>query len=114
LKQLAPYAQNDIDRKALLRMSSKEGKAEYKEKIIEAHVGIADIVTRLCTSIVCPLEHFIMVCPRLQPRYYTISSSSTVYPTIIHITLAVLETEKKVGAGTVEGGGVYVQATLPG
>jgi len=94
LKQLAPYARNDIDRKALLRMSSKEGKAEYKEKIVEAHIGIADIVTRLCTSIVCPLEHFIMICPRLQPRYYTISSSSTVHPTTIHITLAVLEEKK--------------------
>jgi NADPH-ferrihemoprotein reductase len=78
-------------------MSSKEGKAEYKEKIVEAHVGIADIVTRLCTSIVCPLGHFIMVCPRLQPRYYTISSSSTVHPKTIHITLAVLETEMKDG-----------------
>ncbi len=106
LKQLAPYAQKDIDRKALLRMSSKDGKAEYKEKIIEAHVGIADIVTRLCTSLACPLEHFILVCPRLQPRYYTISSSSIVYPSTIHITLAVLETEKKV-AGAGEGGGVF-------
>ncbi|EED87926.1 NAD or nadp-dependent reductase, partial [Thalassiosira pseudonana CCMP1335] len=97
LKQFAPYARDEIDRKALLRMSSKEGKAEYKEKIVEAHVGIADIVTKLCPSIVCPLEHFIMVCPRLQPRYYTISSSSTVHPKTIHITFAVLETAKKDG-----------------
>lgn len=97
LKQIAPYAQNDIDRKALLRMSSKEGKAEYKEKIVESHIGIADIVTRLCTSIAMPLEHFIMICPRLQPRYYTISSSSIVYPKTIHITLAVLEDTKKNG-----------------
>lgn len=95
LKQLAPYARNEIDKKALLRMSSKEGKVEYKEKIVAAHIGIADIVTKLCTSIECPLEHFIMVCPRLQPRYYTISSSSTVHPETIHITLAVLETELK-------------------
>jgi len=97
LKRLAPYAREDIDRKALLRMSSKEGKAEYKEKIVEAHVGLADIVARLCPSIVCPLEHFIALCPRLQPRYYTISSSSAVFPTTVHITLAVLETEKKDG-----------------
>ena len=97
LKQFAPYARDDMDRKALLRMSSKEGKVEYKEKIVEAHVGIGDIVTRLCPSIVCPLEHFIMVCPRLLPRYYTISSSSTVHPTTIHITLALLEEEKKSG-----------------
>jgi len=98
LKQLSSYARTEIDRKALLRMSSKEGKAEYKEKIVEAHISIADIVTRLCPSIVCPLEHFIMVCPRLQPRYYTISSSSSAHPTTIHITLAVLEEEKKDGS----------------
>jgi NADPH-ferrihemoprotein reductase len=78
-------------------MSTKEGKVEYREKIVDAHVGIADIVTKLCTSIVCPLEHFIMICPRLQPRYYTISSSSLVNPTTIHITLAVLETTTKDG-----------------
>lgn len=97
LKQLASYARDEMDRKALLRMSSKEGKAEYKEKIVEGHVGIGDIVTRLCPSIVCPLEHFIMVCPRLQPRYYTISSSSTVHPKTIHITYALLESQKKNG-----------------
>ncbi|KAL3811005.1 hypothetical protein ACHAXA_002282 [Cyclostephanos tholiformis] len=95
LKQLASYAVDDLDRRALLRMSSKEGKAEYREKIVDAHVGIADIVTRLCPSISCPLEHFIMACPRLQPRYYTVSSSSMVHPTTIHITLAVLETERR-------------------
>ena len=97
LKQLAPYARDEMDRKALLRMSSKEGKAEYKEKIVEGFIGIGDIVTRLCSSIVCPLEHFVMVCPRLQPRYYTISSSSTVHPETIHITYALLEDEKKTG-----------------
>mmetsp|Transcript_29658 Transcript_29658/g.70481 ORF Transcript_29658/g.70481 Transcript_29658/m.70481 type:complete len:743 (-) Transcript_29658:136-2364(-) len=97
LKQLANYARGDIDKKALLRMSSKEGKAEYKEKIVGMHVGIADIVTRLCPSFSCPLEHFVMTCPRLLPRYYTISSSSSVHPTRIHVTLAVLEEEKKDG-----------------
>jgi NADPH-ferrihemoprotein reductase len=69
-----------MDRKALLRMAAKEGKAEYKDKIVECHVGIHDIVTKLCPSIACPLEHFLMVCPKMQPRYYTISSSSTVHP----------------------------------
>jgi NADPH-ferrihemoprotein reductase len=97
LKQLAHYARDDIDRKALLRMAAKEGKAEYKDKIVECHVGIHDIVTKLCPSIVCPLEHFIMVCPRMQPRYYTISSSSTVHPKTIHITFSVTEEAKKDG-----------------
>ena len=98
LKQLASYARDDMDRKALLRMAAKEGKAEYKEKIVECHVGIYDIVTKLCPSIMCPLEHFIMVCPPMQPRYYTISSSSTVHPKTIHITFSVTEESKKDGS----------------
>ena len=102
LKQLAHYARDDMDRKALLRMAAKEGKAEYKDKIVEGHVGIYDIVTRLCPSITCPLEHFIMVCPKMQPRYYTISSSSTVHPKNIHITFSVTRETKKDG-GTFTG-----------
>jgi NADPH-ferrihemoprotein reductase len=97
LKQLAHYARDEMDRKALLRMAAKEGKAEYKDKIVECHVGISDIVTKLCPSIVCPLEHFIMVCPKMQPRYYTISSSSTLHPKTIHITFSVTEETKKDG-----------------
>ena len=102
LKQLAHYARDDMDRKALLRMAAKEGKAEYKDKIVECHVGIYDIVTKLCPSITCPLEHFIMVCPKMQPRYYTISSSSTVHPKNIHITFSVTQETKKDG-GTFTG-----------
>lgn len=102
LKQLAHYARDDMDRKALLRMASKEGKAEYKDKIAECHVGIHDIVTKLCPSIACPLEHFVMVCPKMQPRYYTISSSSTVHPKTVHITFSVTEESKK-GGGKFKG-----------
>ncbi len=106
LKQLAAYASGDLDMRALLRMSSREGKAEYREKIVDAHGGMVDIITRLCTSISCPLEHFVMVCPRLQPRCCTISSAAAVHPTTIHITLAVLEkkTARRVGGGAGEDG----------
>ena len=98
LKLLASYAKDSMDRTALLRMSSKEGKKEYREKIVEAHVGIADIVARLCRSIEMPLEHFIAVVPRMLPRYYTISSSSSVYPDSVHITVSVAQTQIKNGS----------------
>eukprot|EP00957_Ditylum_brightwellii_P082091 6242464-Ditylum_brightwellii.AAC.1 len=99
LKQLAAYAKDPLDRSALLRMASKEGKAEYHEKIIDAHVGIGDIVSNLCRSIEAPLEHFIGLCPRLHPRYYTISSSSSQHPDSIHITVSILKEE--LGSGSV-------------
>eukprot|EP00563_Minutocellus_polymorphus_P013114 CAMPEP_0181074142 /NCGR_PEP_ID=MMETSP1070-20121207/29451_1 /TAXON_ID=265543 /ORGANISM="Minutocellus polymorphus, Strain NH13" /LENGTH=739 /DNA_ID=CAMNT_0023155253 /DNA_START=29 /DNA_END=2251 /DNA_ORIENTATION=+ len=119
LKLLASYATDPLDRSALLRMSSKEGKAEYREKIVNAHIGIGDIIARLCRSIEMPLEHFIAACPRLLPRYYTISSSSSMHPDSIHVTVSVVKTERQDGsvhkgvcshhlAGIVENGTVRV------
>jgi len=97
LKLLAAYASDATDKKALIRLSSKEAKDEYRDKVLEAHVGFADVITRLCPSVRMPLEHFIALCPRLQPRYYTISSSSSAHPKSIHITVSVLKTERKDG-----------------
>jgi NADPH-ferrihemoprotein reductase len=98
LKLLAQYATDPICKKALIRLASKEGKAEYKEKVMDAKLGIVDIISKLCPSIEMPLEHFVSVCPRLQPRYYTISSSSSVYPKSIHATVSVLSEEKENGS----------------
>lgn len=98
LKQLAQYAKDPTCKKALLRLASKEGKYEYKEKVMDAKVGIVDIISSLCPSISMPLEHFISLCPRLQPRYYTISSSSSVYSNSIHATVSVLSEERKDGS----------------
>lgn len=97
LKRLAQYAKDPRCEKALLRMASKEGKAEYKEKVMDAKIGIVDIIAKLCPSISMPLEHFVAVCPRLQPRYYTISSSSTVHPKSIHATVSVLNEQREDG-----------------
>jgi NADPH-ferrihemoprotein reductase len=97
LKLLAGYALDPVDRKALLRLASKEGKAEYKDKITNAQVGLVDLL-KLCPSINAPLDHFIHFCPRLQPRFYTISSSSSVHPKSVHLTVAVVQTTKKDGS----------------
>jgi NADPH-ferrihemoprotein reductase len=96
LKQLIPYAKDVLDRKALTRLSSKDGKQEYKEKIVESYKGIADLLT-LCPSLTIPLEHFISLCKFLLPRHYTISSSSSVHPDRIHLTVAVTEDTRKDG-----------------
>lgn len=98
LKLLAAYASDPIDKSALLRMSSKEGRNEYKDKILNAHIGLVDILSKLCKSIKMPLEHFISVCPRLQTRFYTISSSSSCHPNSIHLTVAVTKAERSDGS----------------
>lgn len=96
LKLLTQYATDKVDRQALLRLSSKEGKLEYKEKIMQSYVGMADLL-RLCPSLTIPLEHFISLCHFLLPRYYTIASSSLVHPQTIHLTVAVTQEKRKDG-----------------
>ncbi|CAB9521411.1 NADPH--cytochrome P450 reductase (Fragments) [Seminavis robusta] len=96
LKRLSAYAQDPVDKKALLRMSSKDGKAEYREKITYAHFGLVDVL-KMCPSISAPLEHFLSFCPLLQTRFYTISSSSVVHPKSIHLTVSVTEAARKDG-----------------
>jgi NADPH-ferrihemoprotein reductase len=97
LKLLVQYARDPLDRQALLRLSSKEGKPEYKEKITGGYVGIVDLLN-LCPSLSIPLEHLISICHFMLPRYYTISSSSSVYPEEVHLTVAVTEEKRKDGS----------------
>lgn len=98
LKLLSSYARQAVDRKALQRFSSKEGKAEYKEKIVGGLNGLAQIL-KLCPSIEIPLEHLIGNVSRLQlPRFYTIASSPKVHPGSIHLTVSVTKEQRRDGS----------------
>jgi len=97
LKLLASYAKDPVDKKALLRLASKEGKTEYKEKITDAHFGLVDVL-RMCPSIEAPMEHFLNFVPLLQTRFYTISSSSSVHPKSVHLTVSLTEAKRNDGS----------------
>lgn len=97
LKLFSSYAKDAMDKKALLRMASKEGKTEYREKIMDSHFGLVDVL-QMCPSIDAPLEHFLNFCPLLQTRFYTISSSSSVHPTSVHLTVSLTEAQRKDGS----------------
>ena len=97
LKLLAAYATDRLDRQALLRLASKEGKTEYKEKITQGYVGMNDLL-QLCPSLTIPLEHLCSICHWLLPRYYTIASSSSVHPHSIHLTVAVTQDKRPNGS----------------
>ena len=53
------------------------------------YIGIASLLTNKCPDVKLTFEDLINVAPRLQPRYYTISSSSTVHSKELHMTVAV-------------------------
>ncbi|KAK4054683.1 hypothetical protein OIO90_003495 [Microbotryomycetes sp. JL221] len=52
-----------------------------------------------------PFDRIISVIPRLQPRYYSISSSPKMHPNSIHVTAVVLKYDPVPGANTVYGVG---------
>ncbi len=97
LKRLSVFCTEPIDQKALLRMSTKEGRQEYKEKILDRYVGFVDLL-RLCPSIQMPLEHLLYFCAPLQTRFFTISSSSSVHPNTVHLTVAVTKHQRGDGS----------------
>jgi len=97
LKVIAAYAQDSSEQAALLRLASKDGKDEYRDAIINEYVNMATFLERF-SSIKMPLEHFLSVCPLLQTRFYTISSSSSVHPGTIHLTVTVDQAKRTDGS----------------
>ncbi|CAN0395572.1 unnamed protein product, partial [Ectocarpus sp. 13 AM-2016] len=97
LEQLTPYLEDDAEREAMHLLSSKEGKEEYHREVEEPGWTLADLILERFSSLSMTLDHFLHVVPHLHPRYYTISSSSSVSPSRVHITVAVLEQDRSQG-----------------
>ena len=92
LADLVQYARNEEDREFLSKMISgdDEGKSLYNDWVVKDHRNIVAILEDL-PSIKPPLDHLLELLPRLQCRYYSISSSSKMYPKSIHITAVVVD-----------------------
>ncbi|VVC87392.1 unnamed protein product [Leptidea sinapis] len=76
LRELVEYCSNEEDKNKLLLMatSSPEGKALYQSFVVDACRNIVHILEDI-KSCKPPLDHVCELLPRLQPRYYSISSS---------------------------------------
>uniref|UniRef100_A0A673MCT6 NADPH--hemoprotein reductase n=1 Tax=Sinocyclocheilus rhinocerous TaxID=307959 RepID=A0A673MCT6_9TELE len=65
-------------------------KALYQSWVLDSERNILAILEDL-PSLNPPIDHLCELLPRLQARYYSIASSSKVYPTSIHICAVVIE-----------------------
>nr|XP_023016130.1 NADPH--cytochrome P450 reductase [Leptinotarsa decemlineata] len=92
LKELAEYCSDPEEKEKLKLMSSTtpEGKALYQKWIIDDNRNIVHILEDL-PSCRPALDHLCELLPRLQPRYYSISSSPKLFPNTVHITAVVVE-----------------------
>lgn len=80
LKELAEYATDPADKEKLKLMASTtvEGKAAYQQWIVQENRNIVHILEDI-PSLKPPLDHLCEILPRLQCRYYSISSSAKVF-----------------------------------
>jgi NADPH-ferrihemoprotein reductase len=89
LTYLVPYVVDENQRAWLLKVVSKENRKAFGEIIEGAGKSLYSLLTHELSSSQIPLVDLLNIAPPLQPRYYTISSSSSVYPTAIHVTVSV-------------------------
>ena len=92
VSSLAPFAPDENSKKEMTRMG--EDKDYFKDKVSNHYLNIAQLLERLdsakpWTSV--PFSIMIEGLQKIQPRYYSISSSSMVQPKKISITAVVEE-----------------------
>lgn len=92
LKELSEYCSDPAEKEKLKLMAgtTPEGKALYQQWIISDNRNIVHILEDL-PSCKPALDHLCELLPRLQPRYYSISSSPKLYPNTVHITAVKVE-----------------------
>lgn len=103
LKGLALYAKDEKEKKELTLLSSntEEGKKFYHQFIKEPARDALEVLNHY-SSVDIPLGLFLELMPRLQPRYYSIASSSLSSPDSIRVIVAVVTYQTTTGK-TVKG-----------
>ncbi|CAG9817113.1 unnamed protein product [Phaedon cochleariae] len=98
LKELAEYCTDEANKEKLRLMSSTtpEGKALYQSWIIEDNRSVVHVIEDMpcCRP---SLDYLCELLPRLQPRFYSISSSAKLYPDTVHISAVVVEYDTPTG-----------------
>ena len=89
LKQLALFAQNQKEQQKLEGLSSLKGKDEFKRKLFEPMMTVADLF-RMFPSIKIPVSSLVQVLERIEPRYYNIASSHQISPNKVQFAVEVL------------------------
>ncbi len=114
IRTLAEFATNPDEQAELASLAADENVTRYREEILFKRVSLLDMVQRY-RSVDVPLNTCLDLLPGLAPRYYSISSSPSVAPHRCSITVGVLRTPARSGAGLYHGtSSNFLARTEPG
>jgi NADPH-ferrihemoprotein reductase len=85
LQEIAKFCKDEKLRSHLVFLTTDEGQSEFNEKIYTQMKGLLDIIVEY--EIAMPFENLILMSSVIQPRIYTIASSSKKFPNSIHLCL---------------------------
>jgi len=97
LSALGAFASDPVEAARLAELASIEGRDAYHAHVSAAKRSLLEILQEFPSARPSLGAFFGSIAPRLQPRFYSISSAPALHPRSVHITCAVVEERMPTG-----------------
>lgn len=97
MKHIQAYVTDAKQKEWLGKLLHKDNRPAFKAFVEDGGKSLADVLTNELSSARIPIADLIHIATYIQPRYYTISSSSNVSPDVVHITVSITKYTLKNG-----------------